>query len=233
MEGGICLSDTLKLTGTLADETRYSIYQYIVKENTEVNVQQIAQQFGIHPNVARLHLTKLNEAKLLTSKFVKNEKGGRPARVYLLAEDPIHLSFPKQENHLLLEWLMELVDTMGEEAIEKAKEIAYQNGQKVVNHHPLMDSMTFEEKLDMLKETAHSIGYVPTVMEKNNKKIITFSIFNCPYKDFLSKYPQFICLLHESFLKGQFDKLFPANSFIQLESKQNHCINCVYHVEVL
>lgn len=232
MEGGIYLSDTLKLTGTLADETRYSIYQYITKENKEVNVQQIAQQFGIHPNVARLHLTKLNEAKLLTSKFVKNEKGGRPARVYVLAEDPIHLSFPKQENHLLIEWLLELVDAMGDAAIDKAKDIAYQNGHKAINHKQV-DTLTFEDKLEIMKETAHSIGYIPNVTEKENKKIITFSIFNCPYKDYLNKYPHFICILHESFLKGQFDTLFPENTFVQLESKQNHCINCVYHVEVL
>lgn len=226
------MSDTLKLTNTLADETRYSIYQYILKEKKQVNVQEIAEQFGIHPNVARLHLTKLTESKLLSSEFVKNGKGGRPARVYLLAEKPIYLSFPKQENHLLLQWLLELVDSIGEMAISKAKEISYRNGQKSIQHGNDL-TQTFETKLEVLTEAANSIGYFPQITEVEGKKSITFSIYNCPYKDQLNKYPHLVCALHESFLKGQFDTLFPTNEFVQVESMQNHCNNCVYQIEVL
>ena len=47
------MPNTLKLTNALADETRYSIYQYIVATATTSNVQQIANAFSIHPNVAR------------------------------------------------------------------------------------------------------------------------------------------------------------------------------------
>ncbi|WP_144511078.1 metalloregulator ArsR/SmtB family transcription factor [Bacillus sp. FJAT-22090] len=226
------MADTLKLTNTLADETRYSIYQYVVKEKKQVNVQEIAEQFGIHPNVARLHLTKLNESKFISSELVKNGKGGRPARVYFLAEDPIYLSFPKQENHLILQWLLETVDSMGEIAITKAKEISYRQGQTIV-HSPLSSIQTFETKMELLTKAADSIGYIPHVTEKEGKKVITFSIYNCPYKDHLNKYPTLVCTLHESFLKGQFDALFPINEFVQVESMQNHCSNCVYQIEVL
>lgn len=226
------MADTLKLTNTLADETRYSIYQYILKEKKQVNVQEIAEQFRIHPNVARLHLTKLNESKLISSELVKNGKGGRPARVYFLAEDPIYLSFPKQENHLMLQWLLEVVDSMGERALTKAKEISYHQGRATIHSSP-SSIQTFEAKMELLTATANSIGYIPQVAEKEGKKVITFSIYNCPYKDHLNKYPELVCTLHESFLKGQFDALFPSNEFVQVESMQNHCSNCVYQIEVL
>ena len=36
------MPNTLKLTNTLADETRYSIYQYVLQEGKEVNVHEIA-----------------------------------------------------------------------------------------------------------------------------------------------------------------------------------------------
>ena len=226
------MSNTLKLTNTLADETRYAIYQYILKEKKQVNVQEIAEHFGIHPNVARLHLTKLNESKLLSSELVKNGKGGRPARVYQLADEPIYLSFPKQETHLLLHWLLELVDTMGEEAISKAKEISYNSGKQSIQQYTT-SAQTFEKKMKILSDSANSIGYFPEITEEDGKKSILFTIYNCPHKDQMNKYPQIVCTLHESFLKGQFDTLFPNNEFVKLESMRNHCKNCVYKVEVL
>lgn len=223
---------TLKLTNTLADETRYSIYQYVLKEKKEVTVQEIADQFGIHPNVARLHLTKLNESNLLDSVLLKNGKGGRPARMYTLAKDPVYLSFPKQEDHLLLQWLLELADSFGEEAITKGKQITYRYGEKQMQR--FANSVhSFEDKLNAISEVATSIGYITNVHEDGNKKSITFSIYNCPYQDSMNKHSHLVCELHESYLKGQFDVLFPNNEFEQLESMQNQCKNCLYQIEVL
>ena len=39
-----------------------------------VTVQHIADKFGIHPNVARLHLTKLSEINIITADYVKQVK---------------------------------------------------------------------------------------------------------------------------------------------------------------
>lgn len=226
------MPNTLQLTNTLADETRYSIYQYIVKGSKEVTVQEIAHEFSIHPNVARLHLSKLNESKLLHSELVKNGKGGRPARIYRTAESPVYLSFPKQENHLLLQWLIELAVSFGQEALTKGTEIAYNYGkQQMKQSAPSVTS--FEEKINILTASANAIGYVPSMKDRDNKKIITFSIYNCPYKDFMNNHSEFICKMHEAYLKGQFDSLFPTNEFVQIESMQNNCSNCVYHIEVL
>ncbi|KQL34245.1 metalloregulator ArsR/SmtB family transcription factor [Psychrobacillus sp. FJAT-21963] len=226
------MPNTLQLTSTLADETRYSIYQYIVKEAKVVSVQEIADQFGIHPNVARLHLSKLNDSNFLRSELIKNRKGGRPARIYSLAENPVYLSFPKQEDHLLLQWLIDLVSSLGEQAIVKGKEIAYENGKQLTSSK-LTSPASFEEKIQILTANAASIGYFPTIQEKNHKKVITFAIYNCPYKNHLKSQSELICALHESFLRGQFDALFPTNDFIQLESMQDQCQNCLYHIEVL
>ncbi|WP_155814948.1 helix-turn-helix domain-containing protein [Bacillus coahuilensis] len=50
------MDHTLKITNTLADPTRYGIYHHILKTKEDVTVQDIAEMFHIHPNVARLHL---------------------------------------------------------------------------------------------------------------------------------------------------------------------------------
>ncbi|XGA29544.1 helix-turn-helix domain-containing protein [Virgibacillus sp. CBA3643] len=59
------MENTLKLTNVLSDPTRYNIYQFIVKHHKEVSVVEIAGEFDIHQNVARLHLSKLEDINLV------------------------------------------------------------------------------------------------------------------------------------------------------------------------
>lgn len=61
------MEQTLKITNVLSDPTRYYIYQYITKRHKDVTVQEIADNFSIHPNVARLHLSKLEDVNMLVS----------------------------------------------------------------------------------------------------------------------------------------------------------------------
>ena len=118
----------LKITSTLADETRFQIYNFMLQHKRMFTVQEVADKFRIHPNVARLHLTKLTEIKIITADFVKTGKGGRPGRVYQATEEGISLTFPKREDPILLTILLQLVSSLGNEAIEKGKEIAYNQG---------------------------------------------------------------------------------------------------------
>ena len=80
------MDQVLKITSVLADPTRYEIYQYITRKHQEVTVQEIADAFHIHPNVARLHLTKLEDVNMLVSETKKTGKGGRPSRLYRLSD---------------------------------------------------------------------------------------------------------------------------------------------------
>ena len=95
----------LKITGTLADETRFRIYEFMLQNKRAFTVQEIADQFDIHPNVARLHLAKLSEINVLSSDFAKTGKGGRPGRVYRATKEGISLTFPRREEPMLLQIL--------------------------------------------------------------------------------------------------------------------------------
>ena len=74
---------------------------YISKKHQEVTVQEIADQFSIHPNVARLHLSKLEDVNMLVSETKKTGKGGRPSRQYKLSNEVIQLHFPYRDYQLL------------------------------------------------------------------------------------------------------------------------------------
>jgi predicted ArsR family transcriptional regulator len=109
------MEQTLKITNVLSDPTRYYIYQFITKRHQEVTVQEVAENFNIHPNVARLHLSKLEDVNMLASETKKTGKGGRPSRLYRLSDDVIQLHFPFRDYMLLSKVAIQTMISLGEE----------------------------------------------------------------------------------------------------------------------
>ncbi|KGR81583.1 helix-turn-helix transcriptional regulator [Lysinibacillus odysseyi] len=225
----------LKITGTLADETRYHIYEFMLQHKQSFTVQEIADQFHIHPNVARLHLTKLSEINVISAEFIKTGKGGRPGRVYRATKEGVALTFPKREESMLLHILLELTDSLGKEAVNKGKEIAYNQGYKEMKEKTVNVKRTnsFEEKVAILTEHAALIGYVPSLEKRQEKTIIHYTIYNCPFHAQLSTHSKMVCALHEAYLRGQTDALFvEEHELIQTGNMLHECESCHYEIHV-
>jgi len=223
----------LKVTSTLADETRFSIYEYILQTKQSFTVQQIADHFNIHPNVARLHLTKLCGIGVIIAEYERTGKGGRPGRVYRRADETITLSFPKKNTDQLLNWSLALILKLGSSAIEIAKDISYNDGfTSMKTFMQDKDYSTNERKMSILSETASLIGYIPISKIVDNQICIQFTIYNCPYEQHLKQYQEVICQLHECYLRGQMDALFGNNEFVQYEKMNaTTCQFCHYNIQ--
>ena len=79
----------------LADETRYRIYRAIAEHPGEdVTVADIARRFGLHPNVARMHLGKLERGGFVTTGLRRSSGGGRPAKALPSQRSGRELRFP-------------------------------------------------------------------------------------------------------------------------------------------
>lgn len=227
----------LKITSTLADETRFSIYEYMLQHKNYFSVQEIAKQFTIHSNVARLHLTKLSEIGVISVEYLKTGKGGRPGRVYRAKQEGIHLSFPRRDQSLFVNWSIELIHELGEEAFQKVVQISYRDGkrsmQQLLTDVKHKQPLSFESKIKILTQSASLIGYITEILEDQNSKTIIFSIFNCPFQEQIQQYGEIICQLHESYLRGQVEELFEMNEFIQIESMLHSCDFCRYKIAIL
>lgn len=225
----------LKVTGTMADETRYLIYEFMLQQKKHFSVQDIADQFKIHPNVARLHLTKLAEINVISAEYLKTGKGGRPGRVYKATEDGVSLSFPKREEPIMLDWLLQLVESLGEEALTKALQISYTEGQKMMQVLLLNEGrgriLSFDEKVEILSNSATMIGYVTNIQKDEQVNTIMFSIFNCPFQKQLAAHSDIACKLHESYLQGQVETLFNSKEFVRTESMVHDCEFCNYEIK--
>ncbi|WP_203361761.1 helix-turn-helix domain-containing protein [Bacillus sp. REN10] len=227
------MEQTLKMTATLADATRFSIYQYMIKHQKEVSVQQIAEQFQIHPNVARLHLSKLEDIQVINSYLHKSGKGGRPGRLYKPSEKPVQLSFPHRDFQMLADIALTTIAAMGESGMKEAQKVAYSFGEKVIKQKTgNSPTLSKEEKLELLQEVSAMTGYIPAVEEKTDGMHIHFTLYNCPFKESVEEYGELTCKIHIAFLKGAFCRLFSELSFQQTASMTDGCKECTYHVIV-
>lgn len=217
----------LKIANTLADETRYSIYELFLQTQQAYTVQQIANHFNIHPNVARSHLTKLAEIQIIEADYEKTGKGGRPGRIYKVSNNPVQLSIPKKEQNQLLLWTLQLVETLGEDGLLQAKHISYQDGIQTIETLKRTRSIyTYESKLALLKEAAATINYVPSSKEIDSHIYLSFTIYSCPYHNYATAYRPIIVSLHEGYIQGLVDALFDLHEKVILNGLENQCPYC-------
>ncbi|WP_100402348.1 helix-turn-helix transcriptional regulator [Bacillus sp. FJAT-42315] len=227
------MEQTLKMTATLADSTRFSIYQYMIKHQKEVSVQDIAEQFDIHPNVARLHLSKLEDIEIVDSYLHKSGKGGRPGKLYKPSDKSVQLSFPHRDFQLLANIALSTLASIGELGMTEAKKVAYSFGEKTIRQKlNAQKVLSNEEKLQLLQEISAMTGYIPEVKEKEDGLHIHFTLYNCPFKEAIEQQSELTCQIHIAFLEGAFDSLFEQLSFQQTASMTEGCKDCTYHVIV-
>ncbi|WP_050615761.1 helix-turn-helix transcriptional regulator [Bacillus testis] len=231
------MEQTLKITNVLSDPTRYYIYQHITKKHNEVTVQEIADNFNIHPNVARLHLSKLEDINMLTSETKKTGKGGRPSRLYRLSNEVIQLHFPYRDYQLLSKIAIETMMKLG----DAGKEALYQTGKafgkelvesELNTSGAKADTLSFEEKMKIIRNAATVAGFYPEFHANEEQNKIHFQIFNCPFKELASKQSDSVCGMHNAFLKGMFSSVFEAVELVETENMTTGCESCSYCVTV-
>lgn len=231
------MEQTLKITNVLSDPTRYYIYQYITKRHQEVTVQEVADNFNIHPNVARLHLSKLEDVNMLVSETKKTGKGGRPSRLYRLSEDVIQLHFPFRDYMLLSKVAIQTMISLGEEGKKALYLTGKRFGVEVIDQEMAKRTMpgnviSFEEKLSILKSAASLAGFYPEFEANGDQTIIYFQIFNCPFKEVAQDHTETVCSMHHEFLKGMFEALFDSVQLIEKENMVTGCETCSYQALV-
>ncbi len=232
------MEQILKITNVLSDPTRLSIYNYISKKHKEVNVKEIAKEFNIHPNVARLHLSKLEDVGMLKSENQKTGRGGRPSRIYRLSEDVVELSFPFRDYRLLAKIALESMLKMGPRGEKALYDTGYEYGKELMekqlnDKNVLKDAITIEQKIDILKETAQLLGFYPDIYIRENGEQFQLYVYNCPFKEVAREHPDETCRMHVAFIKGLLESLFGEYEIVSTENMFQGCESCSYRVQLV
>lgn len=229
--------DTLKITGVLSDSTRFSIYQYISKAHRAVTVQEIAETFDIHPNVARLHLTKLEDVHMLVSETQKTGKGGRPSRLYRLSDEVISIQFPFRDYQLLANIALESLASLGEEGRKALSNTGRKFGIQaaemfISKNHLSLSQLTMEGKLQLLKEIALTQGIDPQLEWIETKQQIRLDIYNCPFKEIAKVETHQVCHMHQEIIVGMLSVIFQDFKLDEIENAVEGAHACSYAIIV-
>jgi predicted ArsR family transcriptional regulator/TusA-related sulfurtransferase len=113
--------------------TRAGIYRRLRTEGQPLAAREVAEMFGLHPNVARNHLDQLADVGLVVTGRRKHPGGGRPAKVYVAREQ----AAPGREvqvppgSQLAVHTVVQLIAGLAEHR-EKLAILAEDQGRKLV-----------------------------------------------------------------------------------------------------
>lgn len=207
--------ETLDITGALGDPTRYGIYRAIVEAAGEpLTVAQVAEEFSLHPNVARMHLQKLVDVGLVAADTRRSKGGGRPARIYMLSDRVASLQFPPRDYQLLAALALKVVSSLTDddpEALDRiGGELGRDEGRRALKrdgldpaHHDL------QALLDSLTRTAVGLGLYPRIEQRTDGSV-DFEIRNCVFRELSATHPELVCRLHTAMLQGLVEEYVAA-----------------------
>lgn len=225
----------LELTNVLSDPTRYSIYEYLIEAEKPVTVKEVAEKVNIHSNVARLHLTKLTEVKLIDSYINEERSNGRPNRLYIPSEEAIEISFPYRDYKLLSSIALGAIAKLGEAGKTILFDVGKDYGQKMMEKLKLTkfkDDLSKLEKTKLLTEASSFLGLHASFKYDENTDKIIYKIKNCPFKELVTEGDRLICDLHNEFLNGMFKEIFTEIEFTEMTNMFEGCEVCSFSVKI-
>ena len=200
------------ITDAFGDPTRRSIYLYVRDHGGEVGAttSAVADEVGVHPNVARHHLDKLAAGGYLEVQSGKVAGGGagRPSKRYLAVADAV-TDFPVRSDDLVLSLLGRALTRLpAAEAEQMAEEIGAEYGRAMAaglrgdaleHGHRSMRS-AIQAVAGAL--TAH--GFAAHADSRNNRLRIIND--HCPFGDVAIEHPV-ICAVDRGMVRGMLNEL--------------------------
>lgn len=194
------------ITHAFGDPTRRAIYLFAQKHDG-VTAAQVAEQFGLHPNVARHHLDKLASGSYLEVTVERAHGAGRPSKRYRAVSDEVTLDTPVKTDDLVLTLLgralallpadaaRDMAEQVGEEyGRAMAAGLAGESGQR-----------TFRAALHTVADALTAHGFAAHTERHGNQLRIVNN--HCPFGDAAIENPV-ICAVDRGMVKGMLAALY-------------------------
>lgn len=213
------------ITNAFGDPTRRGIYLMAREREAGVTASQVADQFGVHPNVARHHLDKLSAGGYLEVVIERAEGAGagRPSKHYRVPADAKVESVtnvPVHSDDLVLSLLgraLRLLPTA--EAEVMAEEVGQEYGRAMALGMTGADLASGQRSLRSAMQavadalTAH--GFAAHADQRNNQLRIINN--HCPFGVVAIEHPV-ICAVDRGMVKGMLTALYGNADVSTLQS---------------
>ena len=214
--GGAFASQVSAITSAFGDPTRRAVYLYVRDANEGVTATQVAEQFEVHPNVARHHLDKLAAGGYLEVEVVRAEHAGagRPSKRYRPVMSAEPMQFPVRSDDLVLSLLGEALERLPRDAAEAmAEEVGRKYGQAMAagltGDDVVAGQRSLRSALQKVADALTAHGFAAHAEKRQNKLRIINN--HCPFGDVAIEHPV-ICAVDRGMVKGMLDALYGETS---------------------
>ena len=224
------------VTAAFGDPTRRDIYLLVRAGAQGMTAAEIAEQFELHPNVARHHLEKLTAGGYLTVELARHESAGRPSKRYHASELDTTLNFPPRRDNLLATLLaraLELLDP--EDAAVMADQVGYEYGLALAANMSPLGSATGPDSASNQRSVRAAVATVADALTahgfaahtEERGRSLTIVAEHCPFGEAAKKYPHVVCAVDRGMIRGMLAGLYGETHPRHTESRpagDDHCV---------
>lgn len=178
----------------LGDNTRYAIYEELVRAGTPQSTGEVAAALGLHPNTIRPHLERMRDAGLLTVQVDSRGSVGRPQHRYAVSAEAPSLGV-EPPAYPLLAGLLANVAAAEEPSADRVASVGARHGKVMAETAP-RDASCGEGLNLALQE----LGFAPAASQGPRTMSIRFT--ECPYRRMAEAFPDLVCQLHRGMVEG-------------------------------
>ncbi len=218
------------ITNAFGDPTRRGIYLFARDTEGGVTAAQVAEKFGVHPNVARHHLDKLTAGGYLEVAVERAEGAGagRPSKRYRVpadAELDLRATLPVRSDDLVLSLsgkALALLPRAQAEAM--AEEVGQEYGRAMaqgitgtanVEEGLAASQRSLRSAMQAVADALTAHGFAAHADQRNNQLRIINN--HCPFGDVAIEHPV-ICAVDRGMVKGMLAALYGDADVSTLQS---------------
>lgn len=210
MASGAFTATVSAITNAFGDPTRRGIYLFAREHASGVTASRVAEEFGLHPNVARHHLDRLAAGGYLEVAVERAEGAGagRPSKCYRSVAN-VSIDVPVRSDDLVLSLLGKALALLpSDQAEAMAEQVGQEYGQAMAAGLSGPDVAAGQRSLRSAMQavadalTAH--GFAAHADQRNNQLRIVNN--HCPFGDVAIEHPV-ICAVDRGMVKGMLGAL--------------------------
>lgn len=213
------------ITNAFGDPTRRGIYLFARDESAGVTATQVAEKFGVHPNVARHHLDKLAAGGYLEVAVERalGAGAGRPSKHYRVPLDAkldVSADVPVRSDDLVLSLLGKALAMLPpDKARAMAEEVGQEYGRAMAQGLTGSDlahgQRSLRSAMQAVADALSAHGFAAHADQRNNQLRIVNN--HCPFGDIAIEHPV-ICAVDRGMVKGMLAALCGETDVNQLQS---------------
>jgi predicted ArsR family transcriptional regulator len=198
------------ISAAFGDPTRRDIFLFARGNDDGVTAAEVAEQFDLHPNVARHHLDKLAGGGYLEVGVARGSRtgAGRPSKRYRATSDDDELGIPVRHDDLLVMLLGRVLSVLPPESAEAmAEEVGVEYGRVMAKSMGTADDhqRSFRTALHAVADALTAHGFAAHAEKRNDELRIVSE--HCPFGDAVRQNPV-ICAVDRGLVKGMLAEIY-------------------------